>query len=164
MKLSRLAYTFVATALAFALLQGNGAPAAAGGGSPLRLLSGTYSSLFSGYVVGSNPLQPFAGTGVFISDGRGNLRGHETANFDGHACDYRIKGTYTIAADGSGSNAIDFFDGGPGCQDGSYTQSFQVVDDGDLILLSNTNSPDVGTEHWYRVGTRSRGRGAAAHP
>lgn len=163
MKLSRLVYTFVAATLAFALLQGNAAPAAAGGGSPLRLLSGTYSSLFSGYVVGS-PLQPFAGTGIFISDGKGNLRGHETSNFDGHVCDYRIKGTYTIAADGAGSNAIDFFDGGPGCSDGSYTQSLAVVDNGDLILLSNTNSPDVATEHWYRVGTRSRERGAAAHP
>ncbi len=106
--------------------------------------------------MGGNPLQPFAGTGVFISDGRGNLHGHETANFDGHACDYRIKGTYTIAADGSGSNAINFFDGGPGCQDGSYTQSFQVVDDGDLVLLSNTNSPDVGTEHWYRARSGRR--------
>jgi hypothetical protein len=107
-------------------------------------------------VVGGDPLQPFAGTGVFISDGRGNLRGHETANFDGHACDYQIKGTYTIEADGSGSNAINFFDGGPGCQDGSYTQSFQVVDDGDLVLLSNTNSPDVGTEHWYRTHSGRR--------
>jgi hypothetical protein len=157
MKLSRLTCTLAATGLAFALLQGNGSPTAAGDKSRLRILSGTYSSLFSGYVVGNNPLQPFAGTGLFISDGKGNLRGHETANFDGHDCEYRIKGTYTIAADGSGSNAIDFFDGGPGCQDGSYTQSFEVVDDGDLILLSNTNSPDVGTEHWYRAGARSEG-------
>lgn len=151
MKLSRLNWRFVGTALAFVLLLGSGAPAAAGGGrSRLRLLSGSYSSLFSGFEVG-NPLQPFSGTGVFISDGKGNLRGHETTNSDGHSCSYRIKGTYTIGADGSGSNAIDFFDGSPGCEGGSYTQSFEVVGDGDLVLLSNTNSPDVATEHWYRA-------------
>jgi len=153
MKLSKSTFALFAAALALLLLQ-SGAPAAAGGGSQLRLLSGSYSSIFSGYLV-SGSLQPFAGTGLFISDGRGNLTGHESINFNGNPCDHQISGTYTIAADGTGTDAIAFNNGGPGCASGSYTQSLAVVDGGNLILLSNSNSPDVATEHWYRMNGHS---------
>jgi hypothetical protein len=125
--------------------------ASAGGGNPDSILSGTYASIFSGWSTTNTFPQPFAGTGLFISDGKGNLSGHESVNFNGHACDYQIKGTYTIAADGSGSNAIKYMKGGTGCQNGSYTQKLTVAARGDMILLSNTNFPDVATEHWYRV-------------
>jgi hypothetical protein len=161
MKLSRIDYLLFAIALAFASLQLSGTPvAAAGGSSPafrsgrgsqLGLIKGSYSGLFSGNVVGS-PMQPFAGTGLFISDGRGNLSGHETVNFSGNACDYQISGTYTVNSDGTRTDEISFINGSPGCASGSFTQSLVVADGGNLILLSNTNSPDVATEHWYRAG------------
>ncbi len=153
MKFSRRVFLqFPVCVMVFALLQ-YGAAAAGDGGSN-RLLRGWYSSIFSGFLITSPSPQPFAGTGLFVSDGKGNLTGHETFNLNGHACRYQIKGAYTVGADGTGSNAIAFTNGGSGCPDGSYTQSLTVVGDGDLILLSNTNSPDVATEHWYRVGAR----------
>jgi hypothetical protein len=135
--------------LIFALIGQSGA--IAGDNASNRLLRGPYSGIFSGVAVTSTFPRPFAGTGLFVSDGDGNLVGHETVSFNGHACDYQIEGTYTVAADGTGSDAIEFFNGAPGCGTGSYTQSLAVADAGDLILLSNTNSPDVATEHWYRV-------------
>jgi len=152
-KSSRIVYVLFPIVMAFALLQYSGG-ATAGDGGPNRLLRGWYSAIFSGYLVNSPAPQPFAGTGLFISDGKGSLTGHETFNLNGHACQYQIKGTYTVGADGTGSDAIAFINGGSGCPDGSYTQSLAVVGDGNLILLSNTNSPDVATEHWYRVGKR----------
>jgi len=148
MKSSGIVYTSLAIVLAAVILQQSGAAAS---GSPLSLVSGNYASSFSGYAIASGSLQPFAGTGLFISDGNGNLSGHETVNFDGNACDYQIHGTYTVASDGTGTDAIDFVNGGSGCSGGSYIQSLVVVDAGDMILLSNTNSPDVATEHWYRT-------------
>ncbi|HKV56609.1 MAG TPA: hypothetical protein VJN94_18380 [Candidatus Binataceae bacterium] len=151
-----------AIVLAFISLQHG--RATAGGGSPLGLLSGSYSSIFSGYQVTAGSPQVFAGTGRFTSDGHGNLTGHETINFNGNACDYKLKGTYTITADGTGTDAIDFNNGGPGCAGGSYTQSLAIVDGGDQILLSNTNSPDVATEHWYRVGNPSFSGFRHLHP
>jgi hypothetical protein len=151
MRLSKIAYALFAGALAIALLLQSGVLAAAGGRSPLWQINGSYSSIFSGYLV-ATPLQPFAGTGLFISDGKGNLTGHETVNFNGNACEYQISGTYTVAADGTGTDAIDFTNGGTGCASGSYTQSLTVIDGGNMVLLSNTNSPDVATEHWYRAG------------
>jgi hypothetical protein len=150
MKSSKIAYASLTIILAAAVLKQDGASASYGG--PLSLLSGSYASTFSGYSIVSGSLQPFAGTGLFISDGNGNLSGHETVNFNGNACNYQIDGTYTVASDGTGTDAIDFADGGTGCPNGSYTQSLVVVDAGDMILLSNTNSPDVATEHWYRTG------------
>ncbi len=152
MKSSRIMFVLFPILMALVLLQYSAA--AAGDGGPNRLVRGWYSSVFSGFLVTSPAPQPFAGTGLFVSDGKGNLTGHETFNLNGHACQYQIKGTYTVGADGTGSNAIAFTNGGSGCPDGSYTQSLAVVGDGDLILLSNTNSPDVATEHWYRVGAR----------
>jgi hypothetical protein len=150
MKSSKIAYGSLAIVLAGIILQQSGA-AASYGGATLSLLSGTYASTFSGYSIVSDSLQPFAGTGLFISDGDGNLSGHETVNFNGNACNYQIDGAYTIASDGTGTDAINFVNGGTGCPSGSYTQSLVVVDSGDMILLSNTNSPDVATEHWYRT-------------
>ncbi|HJU10922.1 MAG TPA: hypothetical protein VJ728_08590 [Candidatus Binataceae bacterium] len=148
MKLLRLGLAFVVTVLVLIALQQNGAPAAEGR-SPLALVRGRYSAIFSGYVI-ANPLRPFAGTGLFIADGRGHVSGHETTNLNGHACDYQIKGTYTVNNDGTGTNKIDFVNGSSGCQNGNFTQSFSIANGGDLILLSNTNSPVVATEHWYR--------------
>ena len=152
MKSAKVVYAFFATILAFVSLQLSGKAAADGGSSPLRLLCGSYSGIFSGFLVTTGGNQPLAGTGLFVSDCRGNLSGHETFNLNGNACEYQLKGTYTVAADGTGTNAVDFINGGPGCPSGSFAQSLAVVGGGNLILLSNTNSPDVVTEHWYRVG------------
>jgi hypothetical protein len=151
MKSFRVCLIF-AIVLTFVLLpNGKEISAADAKPNPNRLLSGTYSGIFSGYLVTASVNQPFAGTDLLISDGKGKLTGHETVNFNGHACDYQLKGKYTIAADGTGTDDIAFIKGGPGCPGGSYTQSLAVVDGGDSILLSNTNFPDVATERWYRV-------------
>jgi hypothetical protein len=115
------------------------------------LLNGSYSGIFSGWLVTNTFPQPFAGTGLFISDGKGHISGHENFNLNGRACDYILKGTYSVARDGTGIDAIQFLNGAPGCLNGSFTQTLAVVAGGDLIVLSNTNFPDVATEHWYRV-------------
>jgi hypothetical protein len=158
---SVILYVLCGVALIFVMLPHGGEVFADGPNpNPNRLLSGSYSGIFSGYLVTSTGNQPLAGTGLFISDGKGNLTGHEVFNLNGHACEYQLKGTYAVSADGTGTDDIDFINGGPGCPDGSFTQSLAVVDGGDLILLSNTNFPDVATERWYRVGKRQFQSGA----
>jgi hypothetical protein len=75
--------------LIFALIGQSGA--IGGDNASNRLLRGPYSGIFSGVAVTSTFPQPFAGTGLFVSDGDGNLVGHETVSFNGHACDTRLK-------------------------------------------------------------------------
>jgi hypothetical protein len=149
MKLSKIVCPLLAIVVALLTLGLSVEPTAAGG-SPLRLVCGSYSSIFSGNLVAAGS-QPFAGTGLFVSDCKGDLIGHETFNLNGTTCGYQINGTYTVAADGTGSDAIDYINGATGCPSGNYTQSLAVVDGGASILLSNTNSSDVATEHWYRA-------------
>jgi hypothetical protein len=142
----------LAIALGVALLSPSQGGAAGQHGSPLWLLNGSYAAIFSGWLITNDGQQPFAGTGIVIADGDGHLTGTETVNLSGVACDYKLSGTYTIAGDGTGTDALSFTNGSPGgCQSGSFTQSLVVAGDGDLVLLSNTNFPDVATEHWYRV-------------
>jgi hypothetical protein len=154
MKRLRATYLLFAAALAFAVLQQSGNVAAAGPAPALWLINGSYASLFSGTTTGASPA-PFAGTGIFIADGHGKLSGHETINLNGVVCSFKLGGTYTLAADGCGSNAINFFDGGTGCAAGSYTQRLAVADGGNLIVLSNTNPGDVASEQWHRTGSFS---------
>jgi hypothetical protein len=151
MKRSRITYAIIATATIFALLQHRGAVAAPNPASPLWLIKGSYASLFSGTTIGGSSPLPFTGTGIFVSDGRGNLSGHETINFNGMVCSYKISGRYTLATDSSGTNAINFIGGGPGCDGGSYSQSLSVADGGNLVLLSNTSAGDIATEEWHRT-------------
>jgi hypothetical protein len=141
----------LATATIFALLQQPGPVAAASPAPSLWLIKGSYASLFSGTTIGGSSPLPFTGTGIFVSDGRGDLSGHETINFNGMVCNYKISGKYTLTSDGSGTNAINFFNGGPGCDGGSYSQSLSVGDGGDLVLLSNTSAGDIVTEQWHHT-------------
>jgi hypothetical protein len=148
-KPSRITYLLIAIAVSSIFLPQNGE--SAGGTNPNSLIRGSYASVFSGWVVTNTFPQPFAGTGLFVSDGTGHISGHESVNFNGKACDYTIKGTYTVSADGTGTDAIKYFNGGPTCTNGSYTQTLSVVAGGDSVVLSNSDFPDVATEHWYRV-------------
>jgi len=97
----------------------------------------------------------FAGTGIFIADGRGNLTGSETFNVGGQICDdVTISGTYTVNPDGTGSDAITFSSATPGCS-GTYQQSLVISDAGRVIRLSNTspNEPPV-VEEWRAQSVR----------
>jgi hypothetical protein len=102
MKSFRVTCLFFSIGLAAMLLLHTGLAAA---GSPQpgpeSLLCGSYSGIFSGYLVTNTGNQPLAGTGFFISDCKGNISGHEVFNLNGNACPYQLKGTYTLEADGT---------------------------------------------------------------
>jgi hypothetical protein len=86
------------------------------------------------------------GTGVFVSDGAGNLSGHQTYTASTTVCEAAIKGTYTVNPDGTGTASIHFTSTTPGCKDGSYTQSLVIGNAGALVLLSNTNGDQIDEE------------------
>src|SRR2546430_9590046 len=84
-------------------------------GFSVASINGTYASLFSGHFLINNTQVLFAGTGLFIADGRGNLTGSETFNVGGQICDdVIITGTYTGNPNGTGSDAITFSSATPG--------------------------------------------------
>ncbi len=111
-------------------------------------LKGSYAGKFSGNIDAGGDLLPFHGIGIFVSDGKGNLSGHETYTVDTTPCEASISGTYTINADGSGTNAVTFTTSSPGCTSGSYTQGLAIAQRGKEILLSNTNGDQV-SEEWH---------------
>ena len=119
--------------------------AAAKRGFRLSSFKGSYAGIFSGK---TNTGAEVLGTGVFVSDGEGNLSGHETFTIVTSVCEATIKGTYTVNPDGTGTNSIDFTATTPGCTSGSYTQSLVIGGFGDLVLLSNTNGDQIN-EQWH---------------
>ncbi len=119
--------------------------AAAKKGFGLSSIKGSYASAFSGKA-GSGV--EISGTGVFVSDGEGNLSGHETFTVDSTVCEATIKGIYTVNPDGTGTDSIDFTATTAGCASGSYTQSLVIAQSGELVLLSNTNGDRIN-EQWH---------------
>lgn len=117
-------------------------------GASRRQLKGSYAGIFSGEISTGSGLLPIDGSGIFISDGKGNLSGHETITINSITCDANISGTYTVDADGSGTDSVAFTSSSPDCS-GSYTQSFAIAEGGKLVLLANTNGDQI-TEKWYR--------------
>ncbi len=142
--------TLVAVGLVSVSATGSGR-AASHKGFSLSSLKGSYAAIFSGKLLISGELLPFLGTGVFISDGNGNLTGHETYTLDNIVCEATIKGTYTVNPDGTGTNDVDFMPT-PGessqCMGGHYSQSLVIADSGELVFLSNTNGDQLN-EQWH---------------
>jgi hypothetical protein len=117
-------------------------------GFSVASLKGSYAGIFSGNIYTGTEHLPFLGTGIFIADGAGNLTGHETYTVVTTPCDATIKGTYTVEADGSGTNAVTFTTTSPGCTSGTYTQSLAISQSNELVLLSNTNGDQIN-EQWH---------------
>ncbi len=122
--------------------------AAARSGFSFASLKGSYAGQFSGNIDAGGSLLPFHGVGIFVSDGKGNLSGHETYTVDTTPCEASISGTYTINADGSGTSAVTFTTSSPGCTSGSYTQGLAIAQRGKEIFLSNTNGDQI-SEEWH---------------
>ncbi|MGO9060942.1 MAG: hypothetical protein ACLQU2_26700 [Candidatus Binataceae bacterium] len=126
---------------------GGGGNAGAAGFS-LASMKGSYAGIFSGNINTGTQLLPILGTGIFVSDGSGNLTGHETYTVVNTPCEATIKGTYTVGPDGSGTDSIKFTTSTPGCTGGSYTQGLAIAQAGQLVLLSNTNGDQIN-EEWH---------------
>jgi hypothetical protein len=117
-------------------------------GFSLSSLKGSYAGTFSGKANTGTQLLPLLGTGVFVSDGAGNLSGHQTYTVSTTVCEAAIKGTYKVNPDGTGTASVHFTSTTPGCKDGSYTQSLVIGNAGALVLLSNTNGDQIN-EEWH---------------
>ena len=142
-----LAAALVALAATSAIAPGTG-DAAPQQSFSAAALQGAYASRFSGEVDTGKAWVPILGTGVFIADGSGHLTGHETYVVGTEVCTATITGTYTVGADGTGSDAITY-KAQPGCEGGSYTQSLTIARHGELVLLVNTNAGNRIEEEWH---------------
>jgi hypothetical protein len=130
-----------------ALIAGGGAANAAGGFS-LASLKGSYAGIFSGTIPGTTGTETILGTGVFIADGKGHLKGRETYTVGTTVCEATLSGTYTVGRDGRGTDAVTFTALTPGCTGGTYTQSLAIAGGGSQVLLANTNGQQI-EERWY---------------
>jgi hypothetical protein len=80
----------------------------------------------------------------------------DTYTIDTTVCEAEISGSYTINADGTGTDAVTFTSSSDGCTSGSYTQSLAIAKHGALVLLSNTNGNQIN-EEWYLQNSQIRG-------
>jgi hypothetical protein len=122
--------------------------AVAHSGFSIANLKGSYAGIFSGNINTGTQFLPVLGTGVFVSDGAGNLTGHETYTVVSTPCEATIEGTYTVGPDGTGTDSIKFMTSSPGCTGGNYTQGLAIAQSGQLVLLSNTNGDQIN-EEWH---------------
>lgn len=121
---------------------------AAARGYSLKSVRGSYASQFSGTIFSNNTALLMSGTGVFTSDGKGNITGHESYTLNGTPCTATVSGTYTVNPDGTGDLAGEFTSIGQGCESGSYTQSFAIAKSGHTIVLANSNQGQGIDEVW----------------
>jgi hypothetical protein len=138
----------VLVALSLLTASCGGGQAAAQASFSAASMKGSYGGIFSGNINTGTQLLRILGTGVFVADGAGNLSGHETYTVVTTPCEATIAGTYTVAADGSGTDSVKFTTSTPGCTSGTYTQGFVIAQSGQLVYLSNTNGDQIN-EQWH---------------
>jgi hypothetical protein len=94
-------------------------------GCSLETLNGSYQFSASGFILGGPSAAPYADSGIFIADGRGNGVVRDTANIAGHVARNRvIPGTYTLDSSCSGQLMA---------SDHSVTTDFTLSKDGTRI-------------------------------
>lgn len=103
-----------------------------------RTLNGRYGYEFFGtfFVAPSVPLT-VASVGTMVFDGIGGVSGYDTNSFGGDVTSYPFSGSYTLAADCSGTISIDLA--------GGYVieNNIVVVNEGKEIFLIQTNQGTV---------------------
>ncbi len=66
-------------------------------------IAGNYGFTFNGFLKNHGRTVPFAGTGITIADGQGNVSATVTASVDGSLSTFPYTATYTVNPDCTGS-------------------------------------------------------------
>ena len=105
-------------------------------------LSGTYAYTVSGY----NPSQPYAGSGTLSFDGQGGMTGAVTVNYLGSpACVFSVTGQISITSSGAGTGTFTSTSSAPGCTATSGSISVQAAQQGQALLLSETDGQHLAS-------------------
>ena len=103
-------------------------------------IKGSYAMSFAVAVGGSAAIDYTGGTGVIVSDGKGNLSGTESySDTNGTVCtDLTLSGTYTVNPNGTGLANITYSSSssGPDCS-GSFAQTLSIANGGALVKTTN---------------------------
>jgi len=109
-------------------------------GFTLASIRGTYGFSFSVAIPRATTVDFIGGTGVYNADGAGHLSGTESYNSTtdgGHSCvDVTISGTYTVNADGTGTDTLTLSSSDPDCT-GSFDQALVIVQDDKTVKATN---------------------------
>ena len=141
----RLSATAILLPLAVALPQVARAADAGTTTCSAATLDGTYLFAFSGINVSAGGLRPFAVAGYEVYDGAGGMRSVVTTNADGRlARNVRLPGTYTVAADCTGT--VTYADG--------TVYGLFIAPDGGSFVLVETNPERVAAGFEPRATAR----------
>ena len=103
-------------------------------------IKGSYALSFAVAVGGGAAIDYTGGTGVIVSDGKGNLSGTESySDTNGTVCsDLPLSGTYTVNPDGSGLANITYGSGSSGAEcSGTFAQTLSIANGGALVKTTN---------------------------
>lgn len=111
----------------------------------------TNANLIGGYgfgVSGTAGSFAFAGSGVIVADGTGNLTsGEETDNNGGIMCHSTLTGSYSVNANGTGSALVnvtpDTASVGRGCVPGVAQLSLAIANNGASLILASQGPNSV---------------------
>jgi hypothetical protein len=105
-------------------------------------LSGTYAYTVSGY----NPSQPFTGSGTLHFDGQGGMTGAITVNYlNSPACVFSVTGQISITSSGAGTGNFTSTSSAPGCTATSGSISVQAAQQGQALLLSESDGQHLAS-------------------
>ena len=101
-------------------------------------IKGSYALSFAVAVGGGAAIDYTGGTGVMVSDGKGNLSGTESySDTNGLVCTgLTLSGTYTVNPDGTGLANITYSSSDAECS-GSFAQTLAIANGGSLVKTTN---------------------------
>ena len=120
-------------------------PQIGGANCTASMLNGTYFYLLTGTVSTGGPSVPYAELGQLLANGSGGLSGNSSSNLNGLPKTNSLTGSYTMQFNCSGSITITIN------SQTSEALTFQVINNGQGMILATSNSGQIITGRAYRT-------------
>jgi hypothetical protein len=126
------------------LVVGGDSPQIGGGTCGTSMVNGTYFYILGGTAASSGVFLPYAELGELIADGSGSVSGKSFATVNGQNGTYSLAGTYSVQSNCTGSVSLTVN------SQTTATLTFQVINNGQAMIVAISNSGEVVTGRAYR--------------
>lgn len=124
-------------------------PQIGGGSCSTSMVSGTYFYVLAGTVASGGQGVPYAELGQLVANGSGTVSGQSFASVNGQSGTYSLSGTYSVQSSCTGTISLTVN------SQSTTTLTFQIIENGQAMIVAISNSAEVLTGRAYAVGNGS---------
>jgi uncharacterized protein (TIGR03437 family) len=124
-------------------------PQIGGGSCSTSMVKGTYFYVLGGTVVSGGQGVPYAELGELAADGSGHVSGESFASLNGQPGTYSVSGTYSVKSSCTGTISL------TANSQTATTLAFQVIDNGQAMIVAISNSTEVVTGRAFSAGSEA---------